>query len=482
MYEKNLVRYISQQRNYLIWSLFNSINYSFLIENILSMEHLYGSEFYSCFNFIRRMTDLVKYNYYLGLPKSTIDFNFSRIFPCSRRLMIAVCFDELIWKSFYSEMSKADLLKHCKVEGDPSSELKVFITPIEKQYKERQVIFKKKGSGVNPGYIMDRDDDNRFFIKMFHLASYKKRKGSKDQESEYGTRTYVSNSLSFQASLRSSATSGTSVEEFKLNLLEPFIYTVLDNLGIGAEFNLVINPYVNQGVYIATKDVSSNDASFLTFKEIENKKLPNEILFDENVVLSINELDFIGKLLGLRDLHCENFGFLLCGDILQYDSLKIIDFVYPNSEFESRDILSSFLNREITGLNIAEDTLIGKIIRKESSETILPKVFAKLNKRVHRALQNLSDTSKYENPCCEFKTLLSLNLANINDKLITERGNLPEEHMLSWETQLRTNAELIGFMKEGKHTYQFAYDNLQSYIDVLNKNYMNINNYINHNK
>ncbi len=163
--------------------------------------------------------------------------------------------------------------------------------------------------------------------------------------------------------------------------------------------------------------------------------------------------------------------------------MKIIDFVYPNSEFESKDILSSFLNREITGLNIAEDTLIGKIIRKESSETVLTKVFSKLNERVHKALQNLSDdVSKYKNPYDEFVAILSVNLKNINDKLITKRGNLPEERMLSWETQLRTNAELIGFMNKGEHTYQSIYDNLQSYIAVLSKNYMNIDNYIHHNK
>ena len=69
-------------------------------------------------------------------------------------------------------MVAANLLKHCKVEGDLSSELKVFITPIEKQHKERQVIFKKKGSGVNPGYIMDRGDNNRIFIKMFQYIKY----------------------------------------------------------------------------------------------------------------------------------------------------------------------------------------------------------------------------------------------------------------------------------------------------------------------
>ncbi|MBE6447612.1 MAG: hypothetical protein E7015_03995 [Alphaproteobacteria bacterium] len=485
-YEQALMRYISNRANALVSSLFSSEYYSPLIDNVLSADHLYGQNSSMCFNFIRRMTDLANYDCYLGLPKYVIDSNFNRIFPCSRRLMIAVCFDEFIRRRFYPGMSKADLLKYCTTGGDSSSEFVIVVESIEEQCEKRQVVFKHKESGVNPGYIVNVDDNNRFFIKMFHLANYKKRKGSDNQKKEYGTRTYVSDSLSFQASLRSSETSATPIDEFELNLREPFLYTVLDILGLGPEFNLIINPYVYQGIYIATKDVSSKDTTFFTFKEIgqkiENKEIDESILSNEELVMSINELDFFGKLFGLRDLHCENFGFLFRDNILQHDSLKIVDFVYPNSNFGSTSVLDSFLKRETTGLDIGENTLIGESIRRLDVENALITIWREFNERISKAYatkfpehpQNIDLTDK-------FSSILSNALETVNGILTVERGTL-EESMLSWKGRLRTNAELIGLSEKGWHTYQSKYEDLQTYIGILNENYAIVNNHINFQK
>lgn len=486
-YEKSLVKRISRQGNDLVAALFKADSYLILMNRILSSENLYGELADLSFAFIRRMSDLEKYDdRYLGLPKSIIDSNFARIFPCSRRLMRAVCFDELVRKNFYFGLTRSDFLKKCHL-SETGSVLQIDVDSTSEQ-EARRVVFSPKNPGINPGYVLRINGDN-FFIKMFHLASYKKRKGSKEQASEYGTRTYISDSLSFQASLRSSKNIGQASVDFKLNLAEPFIYIILNLLGIGPEFTLVINPYVYQGMYIVTKDVSLNDKLFTTFKNIEDmirdESFSVENLKRHDIVLSINELDFLSKLLGLRDLHYENFGFLFDRGSIVENSLKVVDFVYPSCEFESQDPVNNFIERKAAGLNIAEDTLIGLILRVGEAKKMESIVFAKLQDRVGEAYSKLpkrvDDASVkgfangHENISSndKFKAVLSFALDRVRGYLMKERGNLPEENMLSFAGHPRTNAELVGFSmdKENERSYFDAIVRLKSYADILSRNY-----------
>ncbi|MBQ3565402.1 MAG: hypothetical protein IJA14_04595 [Alphaproteobacteria bacterium] len=477
-YEKSLTRHISQRGNSLISALFRATSYSFLINNILSPESLYSELSSVSFAFIRRMADLKSYDCYLGLPKAVIDSNFSRIFPCSRRLMIAICFDEFVRKKLCSR-SRAEFFSQYQVTPRVVDEESVEISVTERGNvaggrNNCRCVFGKKGSGVNPGYILSTNGA-KFFIKMFHLASYKKRKGSKDQISEYGTRTYVSSdSLSFQASFRSSVDTKKTNEDFRFDLREPFLYTVLDLLGAGPEFTMVVNPYVHQGIYIATKDVSSSDDNklFSTFKDIEDKvkggQLSMQNLVDSDVVLYINELDLLGKLLGLRDLHSENFGFLLNEASIVKDSLKIVDFVYPDFGFEERDVVEDFIAREKRGLNITEDTLAGQIIRIKEAKEMMKDVFSNLEKRVSKTCEKISKSSGGE-----FEDVLLEARNRVDGYLKEVRGKESEESMLSFNGMPRTNAELIGFsMEKGvKVSYPDAIEGLDGYINVLKRNY-----------
>ena len=468
-YEVNLVKSISQIGQNLVSALFRSRSYSFLIDNVLSADNLYGVNFDTSFAFIRRMADLQQYDRYLGLPKSSIDSTLGRIFPCSKRLMKAVCFDELVRKKFYQSLSKKDFLDKCKVTEDDSS----FRIDVE----NLSVVFKPKGAGVNPGYILDIGNGDKFFIKMFHLASYKRRKDSKSQVQDSGTRTYVSNSVSIQASLRSSIDTEKTIDAFKLNLREPFLYTVLDLFGIGAEFTFVINPYIYQGVYIVTKDVSVSECAFVTFKEIENK-IRNRIFTVEaikqhNVELAVNELDFVGKLFGLKDLHCENFGFLFDkNESPLKDSLRIVDFVYPDFTFDGDNFISNFIMRKSDGLNIDEGTLLGELIRYCDGSTALKEVFSSLNSRIDNAYRKIPTDFEEVSSVEKFNKIMSFSLKKINDELMKVRGNSEDERMLSFDGHPRTNAELIGFSKgQDTRSYDIAYDDLRNYVSTLTQNY-----------
>jgi hypothetical protein len=84
--------------------------------------------------------------------------------------------------------------------------------------------------------------------------------------------------------------------------------------------------YVLDGFYIATKNISDEENIFLPLSKLSNDNIKDNFnLINE----SLNLTDFISRIIRLKDLHNENFGFIIDRDKNIFKSLAIIDFAQP---------------------------------------------------------------------------------------------------------------------------------------------------------
>lgn len=128
-----------------------------------------------------------------------------------------------------------------------------------------------------------------------------------------------------------------------VNIRQPFIYKVLEKLGMGPEVKFVVNPFVSQDLYIVTKDLSNPKSNeiFITAINIGNKEMIEKLIVDKDVILEFTKFDLINRILGISDLNPGNYGILSKGD---KNFIKIIDFRAPNTIIPLSDIsLNNYL-------------------------------------------------------------------------------------------------------------------------------------------
>ena len=56
-----------------------------------------------------------------------------------------------------------------------------------------------------------------------------------------------------------------------IDLREIFVYKVLEKIGYGPKSHIIVNPYINFGLYIMTEDLNSNDNIFKELSTIKNE-------------------------------------------------------------------------------------------------------------------------------------------------------------------------------------------------------------------
>ena len=122
--------------------------------------------------------------------------------------------------------------------------------------------------------------------------------------------------LNHKFSSNLSFTSWKRLNKLIINIFEPLAYYILEQLDYGPKVEIIFNPYVNEGLYIISKDIEENDNKFYLFKDI-NEKIKNNVINEKdlmnnkNLVISLNEYDIISKILDIKDLNFENFGFYI---------------------------------------------------------------------------------------------------------------------------------------------------------------------------
>ena len=148
-----------------------------------------------------------------------------------------------------------------------------------------------------------------------------------------------------------------------LDLREPFMYKLLDELGFGPKTYIMINPYVIFGLFIVTEDLTLGNNLFYNVDEFNSKIKIDQILNYDSpaqqfLTKSVTELSMLSCIFSLLDLHSQNWGFVAREEAIQdllelknpstSPQIRIIDFQqFTDFNTSSKD---HFLQGKILGL------------------------------------------------------------------------------------------------------------------------------------
>ena len=279
-------------------------NFKRIINNILDVKINDSTTRFTSFGFIRRMTDSIYNEDISGLStNSYFNKRISNVFSNSRRLIRNLFAFEFI-KSL--ELFPIANIPVCESE----KENRIF----EYNYKDNNIIirFKQKEIGINSGFILniikyDHPNKKENILNSFYVKKYygSTKSGSKNFEDKDKETFSISASKSFKASSNSIGKK-SEWKKRKFDLKEPFLYTLLNLLNFVPEVKFFINPYTLDGFYIATKNISEQKNRFLSLTNISINNNNSNLIKE-----SLNLTDFISRIFRLRDLHNDNFGFVV---------------------------------------------------------------------------------------------------------------------------------------------------------------------------
>ena len=480
-------------------------NFSLIIYIILNNGINNKNTRFISFDFIRRMSDLILGEKISGLS-TNIYFKkrMSKVFSNSRRL---------IHNLFAFEFIKG--LELFQIQNIPNGPFQIEKNIFEYKYNDNKIIirFEPKETGINLGFILNikkigQSNEQEKIINSFYVKKYygSTNESSKNFNKNESITFSISSAIKFTASLRSTETK-SEWKKRKFDLKEPFLYILLNSLNIVPEVKFFINPYVLDGFYIITKNISDEENIFLPLSKMENKIIKDNYDF---IKKSLNLIDFISRITRLRDLHNNNFGFIIDRNTKIFKSLTIIDFAQPIFmelyEVSSKEIIKQFLNCTYSGqknegiriLNLDDCDIdeVNKYIKNtflkveeklrilngfnalEQFKKIIETVELKQINNSEIKCKSSSDKEPDDSLDEKFRNILKISSENIKNLMLQKRGNKndPEENILKDPlTNLpRTNAELIGF-KIGK-----APDNIGSserIIDYLDNAFKDLDNY-----
>ena len=530
----NEIRYMNGEKVFLLFynktfesDLISALirNFSTMIDNILNYSINNMNTRFISFGFIRRMSDLILVDEISGLS-TNIYFKkrMSKVFSNSRRL---------IHNLFAFEFIKS--LELFQIQNLPFGPLQGEKDIFEFKYNDKIIIrFEPKKIGINSGFILnilkkEKSNEpekiiNSFYVKKYHGST---KESSKNLEKNDSITFSISADIKFSASLRSSETKSI-MKKRNFDLKEPFLYILLNSLNFVPEVKFFINPYVLDGFYIATKNISDEENIFLPLSKLSNDNIKDNFnLINE----SLNLTDFISRIIRLKDLHNENFGFIIDRDKNIFKSLTIIDFAQPifmqSYKLSSNEIIKQFLNctyseQQNEGIRILnlDDSYLdesGKCIKnlffkvEEKSRIVNGfNALEQFKKRIENVeLKEINVTDMKKQNCLDKETddsldkkfinILKISKEKIKNLMLQEKGNVnkPEENMLKkpFKNVSRTNAELIGIKlgkapdnieisKERLNYLDDAFQDLDNYCKDIIYNYNNLKIYIlnNYNK
>lgn len=146
-----------------------------------------------------------------------------------------------------------------------------------------------------------------------------------------------------------------------VNIVELFVYKLLEKLEIGPEVKFVVNPYVDNDIYIVTKDLGDK---FNISSNISNDKCV-ELKDDQEMIYQLTKFDLINRILGLSDLNQGNYGVLDNG--IQR-SIKIVDFRAPGQPIPlNDDLFASYFNAN-GKIYQPNDRLVTNLLKGKSKE------------------------------------------------------------------------------------------------------------------
>ena len=441
-YEKEIISMLNKFTYGHLDIIFLNNFFRFLInDNVLG--NLFNPQYnVQCLTFIRQVSDLIYFDwsYFNNVVFNIIHNYFQNIFRYSRRLMTYIFVD------YISRVKYGKNMDYSKISIDDENDDYFLKIIYEKENEKKEILVKNKAIGINSGIIIEIEQ-YKYYIKVYHGGSKKKS-------------SYDSLKLFLRDSSNPFTFDKNQIYNLEINLIEPLIYFILEELKYGPEVEIIINPYVIQGLYIATKDIEEKGKIFYLFKDIKEKlKNMDLININQNLVISLNELDIISKLFGITDLNIGNFGFLEEERNKNiYKDIKIIDFIPPSTNnFHSSYKYLIFKKNYNDDCGLSDKNILEKIsgaydnIKKKE---ILITAFQKFKNRLKEI---------------NLKTILEKSLKKLINIFEIEKGN-NDEIM----NKKRKNYELIGFQDFDENLpnfYQKIKSEIENYIRKVENNY-----------
>ena len=463
-YENDLISFLKLFTNLLFNCAFLDSNYVFFInKKVLGVDFLFNFKYSKeCLTFIRQVSDLI-YNDFSFLNKSVnLIYNyFQNIFRYSRRLMVYMFVDNIFRIKILKNVEKKLFFERLYFDEDETNNSELFLKFIYKNETEfKELIVNNKNSGINSGAII-QIDKIKYYIKTFHHL-FKKNYSYESLNLKIG---FSSNSLISEKILNEST----------INIFEPLEYFILEELEYGPNVEIIINPYVNEGLYIVTKDIEEKGNKFYLFKDINDKienntTNENDLINNQNLVISLNEIYIISIILDIKDLNFGNFGFLENGEIIhdnKYEDIKIIDFIpsfyKSNNNFSS---YNSLISRQNNAIDLNNKNIIRRIMLSNDND------IQKKNQVLNKAFQKIKNKLKDRN----LKDILEKCLTRLSNILEVERGNNSDEIMLMDINELRKrkNYEFLGYQNiDSKKSYYYPNikSELESYVNFIINNF-----------
>ena len=193
-------------------------------------------------------------------------------------------------------------------------------------YEQYRLLFQQKESGVTFGsYVIIGKkvvknktqkivDAKKFFLKTYY---------GYPAENGFDSDGILTTTVDWGASSINQVDDSSLLKNSKpLDLVEPFVYKVLEELNFGPKAYFIINPYIKNGFYILTEDLSDKKNSFvlardwefngkITFKDIVEpvmNAVPN--IKDNLFLINVREAHIASLILNLSDIKDDNIGFI----------------------------------------------------------------------------------------------------------------------------------------------------------------------------
>ena len=259
----------------------------------------------------------------------------NQIFYHSRRLLAVTIAPQIIEKYGATGVNE-DEIKYSTVqsttktsdeEDSPSSSLisqmptstTVQVCEFQKDDVNYACLFHEKQAGVHFGALIEigvtnaKDEEGLPIIedankRVYYLKAYHGYPAVKEKQSSHAYTDSTTMVTTTQSDPR-----GLRVQE--LNIKEPFIYKLLENLQVGPVVYFMINPYINNGFYIITEDLNTDSVSFVELDQL--KEIFGDILRAQTLdagqlkmMTDLAEMNLLTNILELGDIKPDNIGYI----------------------------------------------------------------------------------------------------------------------------------------------------------------------------
>ena len=334
-----------------------------------------------------------------------------------------------------------------------------------------------KDKGAFFGAIIEiREKVNNTFLQRYYLKSHTRYPATnkKNDKESYTVSSELLNSLETEDSIAAN-------KLYSIDLREPFIYMLLDKLGFGPKTYILINPYINYGLFIITEDLNSKDIIFKELNEI-NKELgidfdaifasESEHQLKKYIKKGLNLLNIITNIFELKDIKGDNIGFL--GKKKIWDILKKEeDIKKQKEEYNIIPLILDFLNKKESVEDSCQDnpkeennkinenreerkkTIIQYLIEEEMFPNTVENLYKNLIgiKNLYKSLIAALENNKKLN---EFRKNAYSHLIK---KLDLFMDNIFPEKVTAWKT-FNYKFKQLNFLEETKNEIISIYNNI----------------------